>query len=76
MKELVRRHAASVTGVISGFDRLRFRGHWKLRLLRAHGLIKQVPKTHRYMLTNRGREIITTLLAARSADADKLLAAA
>lgn len=48
----------------------------KLRLLRAHGLIKKVPKTHRYVLTDRGHEIITTLLAARSADAQKLLQAA
>jgi hypothetical protein len=48
----------------------------KLRLLRAHGLIKKVQKTHRYTLTDRGREIITTLLAARSADAEKLLKAA
>jgi hypothetical protein len=48
----------------------------KLRLLRAHGLIKKVPKTHRYVLTDRGTEIITTLLAARSADAEKILKAA
>ncbi len=48
----------------------------KLRLLRSHGLIKKVPRTHRYVLTDRGREIITTLLAARSADAAALLKAA
>ena len=48
----------------------------KLQLLRAHGLIAKVPKTHRYVLTSRGREIITTLLAARSADVQKLLQAA
>ncbi len=48
----------------------------KLRLLRAHGLIKKVSRTHRYVLTDRGREIITTLLAARSADAAALLKAA
>jgi hypothetical protein len=48
----------------------------KLRLLRAHGLIKKVPKTHRYVLTDRGREITTTLLAARSADAATLMKAA
>jgi hypothetical protein len=48
----------------------------KLRMLRAHGLIKKVPKTHRYVLTDRGREIIGTLLAARSADAQSLLKAA
>lgn len=45
----------------------------KLRLLRSHGLIKKVPKTSRYVLTDRGREIITTLLAARSADANMLM---
>jgi len=48
----------------------------KLRLLRAHGLIKKVPKTHRYVLTDRGRDIITTVLAARSADAQMLSKAA
>ena len=48
----------------------------KLRLLRAHGLIKKVPKTNRYVLTDRGREIITTLLAARSANAQTLMMAA
>lgn len=45
----------------------------KLRLLRSHGLIKKVPKTNRYVLTERGREIITTLLAARSADVRTLM---
>jgi hypothetical protein len=48
----------------------------KLRLLRAHGLIAKVPKTSRYVVTDRGREIITTLLAARSADVQTLLKAA
>jgi hypothetical protein len=48
----------------------------KLRLLRAHGLIKMVPKTHRYHLTDRGRETITTVLAARSANAQTLMKAA
>ena len=48
----------------------------KLRQLRAHGLIKKVPKTHRYVLTERGREIITSLMAARSATAETLMKAA
>ena len=30
MVEFVRQHAASVIGVINGFDRLRFRGTWRL----------------------------------------------
>lgn len=48
----------------------------RLRLLRAHGLIKKVPKTHRYVLTDRGHQTITTLLAARAANAHTLLKAA
>ncbi len=48
----------------------------KLRQLRAHGLIKKVPKTHRYMLTEKGREIITSLMAARCATAEMLMKAA
>lgn len=43
-----------------------------LALLRAHGLIGKVPATHRYQLTQRGRRIITALLAARNADVDQL----
>lgn len=44
----------------------------QLRLLRAHGLIKKVPKTHRYVLTDRGRTTIIALLTARNADTKKL----
>ncbi len=48
----------------------------QLRMLRAHGLIKKVAKTHRYQLTHLGRSAITALLAARQADTAKLTAAA
>src|SRR5262249_9700461 len=34
-----------------------------LGLLRAHGLIRKVPKTHRYQVTARGREQIAAILA-------------
>jgi hypothetical protein len=44
----------------------------KLRLLRAHGLLQKVPKTHRYLVTAAGRKVITALLAARDANADLL----
>jgi hypothetical protein len=44
----------------------------KLRLLRAHRLLKKVPRTHRYQLTSRGRAIITALLAAHAANTRKL----
>ena len=48
----------------------------KLRLLRAHGLINKVPRTHRYILSEKGRCVITALLSARAADTAKLAAAA
>ena len=57
-----RRHAAAVTR--------------KLRLLRAHGLIRKVPKTHRYTLGKGGTKVITALLAAQAADTTKLMDAA
>ncbi len=37
----------------------------KLRLLRAHGLIYKIPKTHRYQLTKAGRVAILAVLAAQ-----------
>jgi hypothetical protein len=43
-----------------------------LRLLRAHGLIAKVPRTHRYMVTLRGRQTITAIIAARHANAESL----
>jgi hypothetical protein len=48
----------------------------QLRLLRAHGLIHKVAKTHRYQLSPHGREIINALLAARQASIAKLTQAA
>lgn len=48
----------------------------KLRLLRGHGLIAKVPKTHRYVVTEKGRRIMTALLAARQASTEKLTAMA
>ena len=48
----------------------------KLRLLRAPGLIRQVPHTHRYTLSPKGRTILHALLAARAADTAKLANAA
>jgi hypothetical protein len=47
-----------------------------LALLRAHGLIQRIPKTHRYQVTARGREQIAAILAARAAGVDKLIGAA
>jgi hypothetical protein len=48
----------------------------KLRMLRAHGLIRKVPHTHRYQVTDKGRQVIAALHAAREADIAKLTRAA
>jgi hypothetical protein len=48
----------------------------KLRLLRAHGLIQKIPKSHRYQVSPKGRTAISALLAARQADTAKLTQAA
>lgn len=48
----------------------------RLLLLRAHGLLKRVPKTHRYLVTDKGRRIVTALLTARQASIEKLTALA
>jgi hypothetical protein len=53
-----RRRAASITR--------------KLALLRAHGILRKVPSTHRYQVTAHGRRLLTALMAARQADVDQL----
>lgn len=47
-----------------------------IRLLRAHGIIYKITKTHRYQVSAGGRQKIAALLAARQADTPKLLNAA
>ncbi len=48
----------------------------KIALLRAHGLVAKVSKTHRYLVTHKGRQVIAALNAARAADIEKLTQAA
>jgi hypothetical protein len=57
-----RRQAAAVTRLLG--------------ILRAHGLIKKVPRTHRYLLTTEGTSVIPALLAANNATLQQLTAAA
>jgi hypothetical protein len=45
----------------------------RLRLLRAHGIIKKIPKTHRYQLTDRGRSLTAAIHAIRDASLKQLL---
>jgi len=56
--------------------RLSARVSRQLRLLRAHGVIKKIPKTHRYQLTTRGRLLAAALFAARHATIHKLVGSA
>jgi hypothetical protein len=48
----------------------------RLRLLRAHGLIHKVPRTHRYLVSDKGRQVIAAMVAARNADIAQLTKAA
>jgi hypothetical protein len=61
-KQDQRRHAAKVTR--------------RLALLHAHGLIAKVSRTHRWLVTQKGRRILTALLAARRATTEQLIALA
>jgi hypothetical protein len=45
----------------------------QLRLLRAHGLIERVPRSHRYLVSEAGRQAITALLAARNVSTEALI---
>jgi hypothetical protein len=46
-----------------------------LAILKAHGLIQKVQKTHRYQLTAYGRRVTPLLLSAHAANAEQLAAA-
>ncbi len=35
---------------------------YRLRMLRAHGIIRKVPRTFRYVLTDKGRQIVTAVI--------------
>jgi hypothetical protein len=48
----------------------------QIRLLRAHGLVQKVPKTHRYLVTESGRKVLTALLTALRSTVQQLTPAA
>jgi len=43
-----------------------------IRILRAHGLIKKVPSTHRYLMTEGGRQIVAAVLASQRITLEQL----
>ena len=48
----------------------------KIRMLRAHGIIRKVHKTHRYVVTKKGREISTAILEFQNVTLNQLRKAA
>lgn len=48
----------------------------KIRMLRAHGLLSKLPNTHRYVVSDKGRKVVTALIAVRQTDITKLPKAA
>jgi hypothetical protein len=44
----------------------------KLRMLRAHGLIRKVPRTHRYHVTDAGRAMLVAVLTSARASLHQL----
>ena len=48
----------------------------RLRLLRAHGIIRKIPKTHRYRLTTSGELLTAAISATRAANIKQLVAQA
>jgi hypothetical protein len=45
----------------------------RLRMLRAHGIIKKVPRTHRYLLTQKGIELISAVKTINNAKVSDLI---
>jgi hypothetical protein len=72
----VRMHLYSRPKTATDQRRLSGKVSRQLRLLRAHGVIRKLPKTHRYQLTERGRLLTAALRATRDASIQHLLRAA
>jgi hypothetical protein len=71
-----RLHPASKQATKDDLRRLSAKTSRQLRLLRDHGLIRKVPKSHRYQLTERGRLLTAAIFATRKANIKQLLAIA
>lgn len=68
-------HADSPEASPKEIRRISARVGRQLRLLRAHGIIQKVPKSHRYLPTPRGNQLTAALSAARNATIKQLMAA-
>jgi hypothetical protein len=66
-------HPAARNGSVREQRRLSAAISRRLRLLRAHGIVRRLPKTHRYRLTMRGQLLTAALFATRTATINQLL---
>ena len=71
-RDLVAHLYPKVCGSIEEHRRVSARVTRLLRLLRAHGIIRKISGTHRYRLTNKGRQITTAILRYQSATLQQL----
>jgi hypothetical protein len=71
----LRRHLHPTTGSASPADirRVAAKITRQLRLLRAHGVIQKISKTHRYKLSPKGQLLTAALFAAREATLTQLI---
>lgn len=69
-----RNHRAPANPSPRDLRRLAAKTSRQLRLLRAHGVIRKIPKTHRYRLTPSGQLLTAALFATRRANTKQLLA--
>jgi hypothetical protein len=53
--------------------RLSTRTTHRLRILRAHGIIRKVPRTLRYIMTNKGREMVAAIIHTEELPITKLM---
>lgn len=67
-------HPSAANASPSEVRRLSAKTSRRLRLLRAHGIIRKVPKTFRYRLAPRGELLTAALFATRTANIKQLLA--
>jgi len=45
----------------------------RIRLLRAHGLVRKVPRVNRYVVTEKGQKLVAAVLSASNIDIEKLM---
>ena len=72
----IRRHLHPRTTSRDETTRLSARTSRRLRLLRAHHIIRKIHKTHRYVLTEHGQLLSAAIFAVRQAPLETLLAKA